>query len=57
MSAILLVVLVAVGLALVVVGLLVLRRLWQIMGSVECLCTNVGRLAERISHGEHAHDG
>lgn len=57
MTEILLVVLVAVGLALVVVGLLVLRRLWQIMGSVECLCTNVGRLAERISHGEHRHDG
>lgn len=55
MTEILLAALLLVGLALVVVGLLVLRRLWQVMGSIECLCTNVGRLAERISHGEHAH--
>jgi hypothetical protein len=35
-------------LALLVGVIALWRRIWLLMGSVECLCTNVSRLAERI---------
>lgn len=48
-----------IGLAVVIVALiamlaLVVRRLWQLMASVECLCTNLGGLREQIGAG-HEH--
>jgi hypothetical protein len=45
-------------LALVAVGVLIVvlcRRLWQLMASVECLCANVDGLRRQIGHGGHDH--
>lgn len=49
--------------ALLIVAVIVLtvtvvlfyRRLWNLMASVECLCTNLGGLRQQIGHGGHEH--
>lgn len=41
--------------ALIVALGLVARRLWQLIMSIECLCTNLGGLRAQIGHGGHEH--
>ena len=53
MAEILLALLVIAVAALTVAVVLVYRRLWLVMGSVECLCNNLGRLRQQVGH-EHA---
>lgn len=41
--------------ALIVSLALVARRIWQLIMSVECLCTNLAGLRAQIGHGGHEH--
>jgi hypothetical protein len=35
--------------------ILLYRRIWLLMGSIECLCTNLGRLRQQMGQGGHEH--
>lgn len=42
-------------LVLIAAIVLLTRRLWQVMASIECLCNNTSGLREQIGQGGHGH--